>query len=76
MPPHACTCGEEPVVFVYSDWEAISGSQLPQDKIASWSNLGHQGGAKHARVRHLVGEDQQSVISSCCLGSGHRAQQC
>lgn len=50
VPPHACTCGQEPVVFVYSHWEAISGSQPPPDRTASWSNLGHQGGAKHARV--------------------------
>lgn len=38
--------------------------------------LEQPGATCHARVRHLVGENQQSVTSLCCLDTGQGAQQC
>lgn len=35
VPPCACTCVPDPVVYVYLDWEAVAGSQPPWDRIAS-----------------------------------------
>lgn len=85
MPPHAYTRAPEPVVYVYLDWEAVSGSQplsLGTGLLlgATWR---HQGGAKHPRegcwVATFAGADQllqRSVTSLYHLCIGHEAQQC
>lgn len=39
VPPHACIHAPEPMDYMYFDWETVTGSKTPWDRIASWSNL-------------------------------------